>query len=706
MLSSRSSRLLLAASLGALATPLFASEEDQLAQAPTLHSEGVLEILVTAPFARDRFELTTPASVLGGEALVREVRSTIGETLARQPGVTTSFFGPNASRPILRGLDAERVRVLTDGIGSFDVSNTSVDHAVAINPLTAQRIEVLRGPAALLFGSSAIGGVVNVIDRRIPREVPDEAVHIDAHGVLASAAEERAISGAIDLPLGTSGLVVHADASYLQTGNYRVGGFIFSEPLRRAAQEIGGEVVEDAQARGRVPNTDARTWEVAGGLAWIVGGGSIGFSVSRLESNYGIPNALDLDDDDHDHDDDDDDHDHDHGHEDIRLDMRQTRADVRAEVPLFGAFERLKIRAGWADYVHDEIEDDGEIGTTFRNESIEARAELVQADRNGWRGASGVQYLFRRFEAAGEEAFVPLNFTDQLGIFTVQSFPAGVARIDLGARFESTRVRAPDLAVRRTFDTFSGSAGLSVPVARDWRLSASLAYAERAPSAEELFADGPHAATGAFEIGNPDFAKERSTGVDLAIRGRGPGWRLEVSGFWTRFSNFIYLSPTGEVDEEEGLPIFLFQQAGATFLGFEVEGGLSVARLGETSLELTGLVDFVRADLRNGLGPVPRIPPLRLIGGLEANGGRFGGRIEVEHATRQDRVTDFETETPSYTLVNASASWRPMGADRPTAIVLSLNNIFDVEARRHSSYLKDIAPLPGRDVRLAVRLNF
>jgi iron complex outermembrane receptor protein len=235
-------------------------------------------------------------------------------------------------------------------------------------------------------------------------------------------------------------------------------------------------------------------------------------------------------------------------------------------------------------------------------------------------------------------------------------------------------------------------------------LAASIAHSERAPAAEELFANGAHAATRTFEIGDPDLGKERSLGFEALLRGRGEGWRLELSGFFSRFSNFIYLAPTGE--EADELPVFAYEQARARYWGFEAEGAVTLGRAGATRFDVTGLADFVRADLLGGRGPVPRIPPLRLIGGIEATGGRFGGRAEIEHVTRQDRIADFETETAAFTLINASLSWRPFGADNPTAIVASVNNLFDVEARRHASFLKDVAPLPGRDARLSARFSF
>ena len=688
-------------------TPAAAHADD----AQGVHDPIGPDIIVTAPFERERFSLPTAVGVLEGEALTRNTRATIGETLAQQPGVTATFFGPNASRPILRGLDGERVRILTDGIGSFDVSNTSVDHAVAINPLTADRVEIIRGPAALLYGSGAIGGVVNVTDRRIVREIPEEFAHIDALGSLGSNADERSIAGSVDVPLGRSGLVAHADGSFLETGDYRAGGYLFSRDLREAAAAEGGEAAEKAESRGRVENTSARTWQVAGGLSWIGEKGNMGVSVSRLESNYGIPNTLELGhDDDHDDDHGDDhgdDHDHDHGghsHEDIRLNLKQTRIDARAELQMFGAFEKLAFRFGWADYRHDEIEDTGEIGTSFFNNALEARAELVQRERDGWKGASGIQILSRRFEAVGEEAYIPLNQTDQVGLFTVQTFDLERVTLEVGGRYEHTDDRSAPLGVSRSFDAFSGSAGFSVPLGGNFRFAASAAYTERAPAAEELFANGAHAATRTFEIGDVNLDKERSFGVEALVRGRGEGWRLELSGFFNRFNNFIFLNPTGA--EEDELPVFVYEQAGARYWGFEAEGAVTVFRAGETRFDLTGLVDYVQADILGGAGPAPRIPPLRFIGGVEANGDAFGGRVELEHVTRQDRVADFETETPAYTLVNASVAWRPFGSNNPTTIIASVNNIFDVEARRHASFLKDFAPLPGRDARLTARFTF
>ena len=680
-----SSRLSLAALLLLSAAPVLAEEA---APQDEQHGSSDPEIIVSAPYARDRKLVATAVTVLQGDALQLQLRSTIGETLARQPGVSSTFFGPNASRPILRGLDAERVRVLTDGIGSFDVSNTSVDHAVAANPLLADRIEILRGPAALLFGSGAIGGVVNMRDLRIPREVPEGGPHVDVSAGVASAARERNIAAAVNVPLG-AGFVAHVDGSFFESDNYRTGGFVFSDNLRREAAEAGGDVAGAAQARGRVDNTAGRTWDVGGGLGWIgQDGANLGFAVSHLENRYGIPNGAPGG----------------GGEEDISLDMRQIRVDVRGAVPLTGAFKEIRVRGGGANYRHDELEDTGEIGTSFFNKSWEARLELVQANKDGWQGATGVQYFSRNFRAAGAEAYIPPNETRQLGLFTLQEFDLGAVRLEGGARYEHANVKSAQVGRERTFNSVSFSVGGSVDLGSGFRLALSGARTERAPSAEELFANGAHAATRAVEIGNPDFSTERQLGAEAVLRGRGDGWRLELSAFVNRFDNYIFLNPNGL--EQDELPVFEYAQSDASFWGVEVEAGVKVAQLGATRFEVTGLLDYTRATILSGGGAVPRIPPLRMIGGIEATGGVVGGRVEIEHVTAQDRIAGFETRTAAFSLVNASLSWKPFGAEAPTTLMVQANNIFDVEARRHSSFLKDVAPLFGRDIRVSLRVAF
>jgi iron complex outermembrane receptor protein len=681
--------LLAGAALAFAASPAFAVDEAPPQAPDDFHVNQPAEIIITAPFVRNRADVLSGTSVLTGTDLARELRATIGDTLSRQPGVSSTSFGPNASRPVLRGFQGERIRVLTDGIGSFDVSNTSVDHAVVINPLLAERVEVLRGPASLLFGSSAIGGVVNVVDKRIPRAVPTDFVHVDAIGTYSSASDMWSGAGSVDLPVAGK-IVLHVDGSYLDSSDLRIGGFVLSREARaQALASSNPEVRELANLRNRLPSSAAKTWDIAGGASLITDRGSLGFAVSRYENEYQIPARYDLT----------------TGEgEAPTLDMQQTRVDARADLALGGVFDRLRARFGYADYQHAEIEENGEVGTRFFNEGLEGRLELSQTKRGAWQGAIGAQLFIRDFNVVGEEAFVPKNETVQYGLFTLQSFDWGKLKAEVGGRVERTEVSSNPIAADRRFTALSGSVGASYEILPSWRLGVNLSHTERAPSAEELFSNGPHKGTQAFEIGDPTLRKERNLGVEAVLRGGGPGYSLELSAYYNRFRNFIYEAQTGAIEDD--LPVFEFRQANARYWGVEAQASVDVATIGATGISLDGVADYVRATIP-GVGPVPRIPPLRLLGAINATAERFTGRVEVEHSFKQDRVADFETETDGFTLVNASIGIRPWGSGpRKPELLVQANNIFDVDARRHASFLKDFAPLAGRDVRVTLRASF
>jgi iron complex outermembrane receptor protein len=681
------------------------------------HHDQDGDIVVTAPFVRD-LDLLAGKSVLSGDALTREVRTQIGETLTKLPGVSATSFSPGASRPVLRGFQGERVRVLTDGLGSIDVSNTSADHAVTIDPLTAERIEVLRGPAALLFGGQAIGGAVNVIDRRIPRVQPRGGVHVHTVGALGSAADERSIGGAVDVALGNSGFVAHLDGTYRKTDDLRVGGFVLSPALRAeqraiAAEELAEghaeeaeEALELANLKGRLPNSATKQRTLGAGLAYIAGPLSIGVSASRFRTDYGVPTRPGAE------------HAHGeeeaagigalaveegHGEEAVSIGLKQNRYDLRGEYTVGGGFvDRLRLRIGAADYTHTEFEGD-EVGTVFDSEGVEGRFELVQADRAGWRGASGVQYFRRKFDAVGAEAFLRANETDQIGFFTLQEFAVGKIGVEAAARFERSEIESKEFRLTRDFDAFSGALGVHYDVARSARIGLNLSRTTRAPAAEELFSDGPHIATSAYEIGDPNLGTEKALGAELFFRIDRPNFRFNAAAYVNRFDDFIYEGATDEVLDD--LPVFRYLQRDATHRGFEIEASATLGRVRGVKLVVDGVADAVRATLKGG-GPVPRIPPLRLLGGVEAQADRFDARAEVEYSARQDRVAAFETPTSGHTLVNAALTWHPLGRRNETAVTLSANNIFDVDARRHASFTKDFVPLSGRDIRLSASLGF
>jgi iron complex outermembrane receptor protein len=671
------------------------------------HTPVSTDIVVTGALRRDRSDILSGVSVIQGADLAQAVRPTIGETLEHLPGVSATSFGPAASRPILRGQQGERVRVLTDGIGSIDVSNTSVDHAVVINPLLAERVEVLRGPEALLFGSAAIGGVVNVIDKRIPRTVPDEPIHAEAMATYGSAANERSGAVGVDVPLGDR-FVVHADGSYLKTDDLRIGGYVLSPRARQQAlassllppdpnAEEPIDFAASAALKGKLPNSSSKTWTAGVGAAFITDTGNLGVSYSHYDSFYGVPVRYATE----------------PGQEQEapRLDLKQDRVDLRTEVQTGGGLlQTIRARAAYASYRHFELEEDGSVGTAFYNKGLEGRLELVQADHGPWKGVTGAQYFSRDFNVIGEEAFLPKSSSQQFGLFTLQQLDYGKFKVEAGARYEHSIQEAkpgPDqpqfFAGRRSYDTFSGSVGASYALGGDWKIGVNALRTLRAPSAEELFANGPHAGTQSFEVGDPDFKTERSYGVEAVLRGKGAGYTFEASVYHNWFSNFIYERQTGEI--EDGLPVFQYSQAKARYYGFEAQGTLTLARIGETEIVADALADYVRAKIV-GVGDAPRIPPLRLLGGLGVNTPKLDGRVEVEWTDKQNRIAAFETPTDGYTLVNAELNVRPWGTERPLSFALSANNIFDVDARRHASFLKDFAPLAGRDLRVTAKVSF
>ena len=661
-----------------------------------------------------RLDMLAGTSVIEGDELQRNMAGQIGDILVRTPGVSATSFSPGASRPVLRGLQGDRVRVLVDGIGAIDASNTSADHAVTIDPLTAERIEVLRGPAVLLYGSSAIGGAVNVIDKRIPQRVP-EHVHVDGTAAVDTAYDLREGGASADVPL-TENLALHVGGSWRKTDDVEAPGFVLAPPLRAELLEQAAddpdeadELIEAANLRGVLPSSATETYSLGGGLAWFGNGVSLGASLGYYDSQYGVPlrpgaHHHHHDHDDHDHDDHDHDHDHDHHHgaAPVSIGLEQWRADFRGAVDLGGGlFEELTTRWGYSNYSHIEFEGDA-VGTTFEVEGVEGRVELIQQQRGGWRGSVGGQYMFRDFAAEGAEAFVAPNTTESFALFTLQEVDFDPFEIELGARYERTDLASEILAVARGFDTVSGALGLAWSPTPGLRLGLNGSRAARAPSAEELFANGPHIATQQYEIGNPALRQETAWGLEGYARASFGGADLGLSVYRTWFDDFVFLQAAGEEIDE--LPVYRQQQQGADYFGIEAEASFPITRLGGFRLigDLQG--DYVRATLADG-NPVPRIPPLSLLGALEAQSAAVDLRAEVQWFDSQNRTAPLETSTASFAHVNLSAAWKPIRGDDNLTVMLQASNLFDVEGRRHASFTKDYVPLAGRSVKLSLRLS-
>jgi iron complex outermembrane recepter protein len=684
-------------SLTTLFAPAFAQNSpaetpETVVQEDDFHTDR--EIVVTAPYGK-RLDILAGTSALAGAQLAEQARGQIGETLTGLPGVSATSFSPGASRPVLRGFQGGRVAVLTDGIGNIDASNTSADHAVTIESLTAERIEVLRGPAVLLFGGQAVGGAVNVIDKRIPRAIPKEAIHIDGLLGFASANGEYSGGVSLDAPIGDR-FVVHVDGSYRDGRDLRTGGFVIAPVLRAqtlgladAAQadgdlETAAELRGVANKRGRIPGTFVKTWTAGGGAAFINDGGNLGVSFNIFDTLYGIPARPG-------------------GESGVSIDLKQYRFDLRGAVELGdGIFDTLKIRTGYANYRHQEIAG-GELETLFLSKGIETRIELLQNARDGWNGASGIQYQTRDFEAIGEEAFVPPNSSNQFGIFTLQEFGSGRFGAEASLRYDHTQREANTIGVKRGFSDVSAALGVAYtdgPI----KIGANISRTGRAPSAEELFSDGPHLATQAFEIGDPNLKSERSWNGEVYVRYDGTPIEFSATLYANRFKNFIYEDQTGEVID--GLPVFQIVQSGAQIWGAELEATGRIGRVAGFDIETNLVADLVRAELANNGGNLPRIPALRLLGGLGLKGTNLDLSGEVEWTGDQRRVAQLETATNGATVVNASATWRPWGKARSISLIASANNIFDVSVRRAASFTKDFAPLAGRDIRLSARFSF
>lgn len=693
-MSNHKRHLLCAAAAAALLTPSIVMAQDARTTPSSEPFPAGEDIVVTGHALKD-MGLMAGSIEIEGDALLRVQANQIGDMLAGIPGVSATSFAPGASRPVLRGLTGDRVQVLLDGIGSIDASSVSADHGVSLDTLTIDHIDVLHGPALLAFGGQAIGGAVNATDKRIPRTMPQGPLDLTAVGSLSSVASEKSAAASIEVPLGTR-FALHADASWHSGKDLRVGGAVLSAPLRAEVlgaaaalrsdgDSAGAMELEDvAASRGRVPGSFARGSTIGAGAAFIDEGGSLGISVQRISNRYGVP-ARPIT-----------------GEAGVAIAMKQTRFDLRGHVDTGGFIESIQLRGAYGDYGHSELED-GEVGTRFTRKGLETRLELVQEKRGGWSGRSGLQFASGKLDVVGDEAILPANEDTRLGLFTLQSLRSGQFELEAAGRVERVSIKANAAAFDRRFRLYSAALGAAFHPAEGVKVGLNWSHGERAPSPEELLTDGIHVATQAYEIGDPGFTKERSNGLEAYVQYEGPTTRASLTGYRTHFSGFITPMPTGAL--EEGFPVYAYRQLPARFIGFEAQLSQTLARWGDRSLSLDASSDYVRAKLK-GNGPVPRIPPLRVMGGLEYAAPGLALRGEVEWNAAQRRVGAFENATGAFTLINASATWRPIGADGPLTLILSANNLLDVAGRRAASVTRDFMPVAGRDVKLTARISF
>ncbi|MFC7302355.1 TonB-dependent receptor domain-containing protein [Cognatiluteimonas weifangensis] len=682
----------------ALAAPL-AWAADPPAQTDPRHAEpktlDTVEVTAT-PLPDTAESLAQPVEVLAGQRLDAAKASSLGETVGRLPGVQSSYFGPGVGRPIVRGMDGARVQVLSGGLGSGDVSTVSADHAVTIEPFLADQIEVLKGPATLLYGSGAIGGAVNVVDGRIPEAQPVQP--LQGRAELRAGTVNDARSGMLRLDGGAGDFAFHFDALHRETGDYEIPGF--AESARLLAEE--GETPDPDEA-GVLPGSGLRTDGAALGMSWIGSRGFLGAGYSLYSTRYGIPG--------HAHGEEHDEH-AEEGHDErgaaegVRVVMDQRRSEVRGGLDALGPFQTLRVKLARTAYTHTELED-GAVGTVFDNDSTEGRVELVHRPLAGFEGALGLQWSQRDFAAVGAEAFVPGSESRDIGAFWIGNRDFGPLGLQLGVRHDRNRIDVDDaLAIGpdREFDTTSASASLEWELGEDLHVALGLDRAQRSPTAEELYSNGLHVATGSVEQGDPALDPETANRAELGAHWHLGPLTLRAAVYRVAYDDFIYLARTGLVEED--LPVQQWRQADARFTGgeAELEWALADNTSGRWDLRLFG--DAVRAKLVDG-GNLPRIAPARLGGELRWERDALRASLGATRYMEQDRVAEFETVTPGYTLVDAHFAWHSdTRGGNAWELFVDGRNLLDEEARPHTSFLKDLAPLPGRGIEAGVRMFF
>jgi len=706
--------------------PAAMAQDPQVADHVTRTLDAVL--VTASPLGGEAESLTHPVEVLHGEELDARKSGTLGETIESLPGVQSAAFGPAVGRPVIRGMEGPRVQVLSSGLGSMDASTVSADHAIGIEPFLADQIEVLKGPATLLFGSGAIGGAVNVVDGRIPVVLPGNPIGGRAELRGNSVNGER--TGMFRLDGVNGNWVIHVDGLVRDTGDYDIPGH-----ARVEHDEAHDDGHDREQPYGVLPNSAVHTRAGALAATWLGESGHFGLSFSTYRNDYGIPGGAHVhagekdghDDGDHDHEDHGHGHDaHDHGR--VRIDLVQNRVDLKAGLRQpFPFLEGLNLRLARGDYEHVELED-GLPATRFRNRGLEGRLEAVQAPVAGWRGAFGLQFARSDFDAVGAEAFVPPARTGSLGLFAIQEKDFGPWKLEFGARHDRVRIE-PEGGDRRNFtaNSLSAAAIWRVNGHVDLRLDADLS--ERAPTKEELFSAGTHVATQSVELGDPALRGERGRRLEAGAHVHAGRAEIKAAVYRARFDDFIHLADTGIF--EDGLPVRLWFQNDATFHGAEVEARVRLVETDDGGWDLRLFGDFVRgrldgdgtrqvhidvphgdhehhyqAEIALG-GNLPRIAPARVGGELSWSLGNLRAVVGAVHYAKQDRVARNEAPSDGYTLVNAGLAWR-MGRLDATGWELFVDgrNLTDAEARPHTSLLRDYAPLPGRAFAAGIRVFF
>ncbi|HTE41190.1 MAG TPA: TonB-dependent receptor [Steroidobacteraceae bacterium] len=638
--------------------------------------EAILkEVIVTASLGRNPLDVAQPTTVLSGDDLSRQLTGSLGETLSRQLGISSSYFGPAASRPVIRGLGGYRVQTLQDGLATLDVGSLSDDHATTIDPALSEQLEILKGPSTLLYGSGASGGLVNVVTRRIPARNPGELQGL-AELRAGSAADELAGAASLSAPVGQA--VVHAEGFKSQSRSIDIPASTMSKRLRDARLSAG----EDTESsEGVIPNAFSDSHGGALGVAWLADLGSLGGASSRYETTYGIPSEATA-----------------------FIAMRQDRYETRVEWRPTSWPRSVQFSGAYSDYTHTEYEAPGEPGTVFTQQAYELRLAADHRQGERVRGTFGTQVTHIDFVAAGDEAFVPPSVTTNIGIFILEETAIGGWTFSLGARGERQAIDADLAGVPQTGDTSANAAAGAIYKWTDTGTFAlNITHTARHPQVTELYANGPHIAAQRFELGDATLDTETANTIDLSIRRDSDTWSWLLSAFYNDYRNFIFADPTGNTIED--LAEVQYRQAPATLFGYEAELWAPLYRSDSgLAIRLRVMSDYVRGT-REGGQPLPQIPPLRVGVGLHIDWIDWHAEIDAIRGNTQNRTAINELATDDYVMLNADASYS-FNAGGRWLLFLRGTNLLDDDARQHASALKDVVPLPGRSISAGARIEF
>lgn len=641
-------------------------------------------VVVTAtPLPSSLFDLAQPVTVLSADQLQKALAPTLGETLAREPGMTSTYFGPNASRPVIRGLDADHIRLLQNGVGNMDVSDLAPDHTVAQDPLTVTRIEVVRGPAALLYGPTAVGGVVNVIDNRIPDTRIDAPMTGSMAGRYTSPDHGRNAAGILEG--GFKGFNYHFDGLLHANDDLEIPGFARSRRLRARDPLPAGET----EAKGTLPNSQAHSDSGVAGLSYVWAKGYAGGSFQSFHNNYGTVAEADVTD-----------------------HMFQRRWD------LAGAFEEpvsflrtVKWKFGRSDYQQTEFEG-RERGTSFNLDALNGRIEALHKSLGPFEGSMGYEVRRDELDVTGHEATLPPTDSFVNSAFLFEQVKLEKLRLQFGGRLDHSDLDAAadaqfGPARSLSFNTGSGAAGLVYRPTERYSAALNFSYTQRAPTQKELFSNGPDLGSGYFLVGDPTLPPERSYGLDFTLRKETGNVTGSATFFYTHFENFITPTPRGSVDPTFHLPIYDVTGVPTDFLGTEGSVVFHLLRQNRHTLQLELKTDYVRARNTDSGDPLPRIPPWRFGAelGYEWN-HRFGASLDVRRAQSQHETAPNELPTDGYTMLDCTLRYRIGTGPVTWDLLCKGTNLLNEEARQHTSFIKDIAPLAGRGALVALRASF